>query len=118
MEILNRLSNGYNLAIVTGRPKREAEHAISTFKVRRHFRHIVTMDDVPSDKQKPNPFGLKGVLEAFKVDNAIYFGDTIDDMRMALSAQMGRCSAVRPWKRWWRWGGTILQSASTAIHAG
>ena len=37
-------------------------------------------------RQKPNPEGLLKILDKFPSSGAYYFGDTVDDMKTAVSA--------------------------------
>ncbi len=86
--VLNRLKGKYKLAILTGRPRKEAEYALKRFKVGKFFDAVVTMDDIPKDKQKPDIYGLKMVIEQLKVDSVTYFGDVVDDVVMAVKAKV------------------------------
>ncbi|MBT3465242.1 HAD-IA family hydrolase [archaeon] len=83
-EILEELSKIYKLGIVTGRPKRDANLAIFNFNLARYFNTYITMEDV--ENQKPSPDGIIKCMKRLGSKKAIYFGDTIDDMRAAKSA--------------------------------
>lgn len=41
------------------------------------------MEDIPKNKKKPDPYGLNFILKKFNTNDAVYFGDTVDDMKMA-----------------------------------
>jgi HAD superfamily hydrolase (TIGR01548 family) len=86
--VLTRLKSKYKLAILTGRPKKEAMYALKRFKVKDFFEIVITMDDLPDDKQKPDPFGVQLVMKKLKVKDAIYFGDVVDDIIMASRAKI------------------------------
>ena len=43
------------------------------------------MTDLPSDKQKPNCEGLRLIKKDLITDEIIYFGDTVDDAKCAVS---------------------------------
>ena len=72
------------LAIFTGRTRRELGHTLARFGVARYFRRIVTLDDVR--RSKPAPEGLLRILDGRDPVSAVYAGDNVDD---ALAAQ--RC---------------------------
>jgi HAD superfamily hydrolase (TIGR01548 family) len=86
--ILARLKSKYKLAILTGRPKKEANYALRRFNVKDFFEVVITMDDLPADKQKPNPYGVQLVMSKLNVKDAIYFGDVVDDIIMASRAKI------------------------------
>ncbi|MEK6947327.1 MAG: histidinol-phosphate transaminase [Nanoarchaeota archaeon] len=85
-KILEILSQRYNLAILTGRPRKEAIYVLKKNKVIDYFKVVIAMEDI--SKQKPNPEGLLKVLNKFPNSGAYYFGDTIDDMKTAVSANI------------------------------
>ncbi len=72
------------LAIFTGRTRRELQHTLARFGVAGYFRRIVTHDDV--ERSKPAPEGLLRILDGRGPASAVYAGDNVDD---ALAAQ--RC---------------------------
>lgn len=82
-ELLDELSKKYNLTVFTGRPKEEALYTLNKFGIAKYFQKIVTMNDVPSDRQKPHTDGLKLIKESLITDELIYFGDTVDDAKCA-----------------------------------
>lgn len=84
-DMLEKLSKKYNLAVFTGRPRQEAIFTLSKFNIKQYFSKIVTMDDLPFDKQKPNNDGLLLIKDSFVTDFLIYFGDTVDDAKCASS---------------------------------
>ena len=81
--LLNKLAEKYNLAIFTGRPGQEALFTLSKFEIKDYFGKIVTMDDLPKDRQKPDAMGLSIIKDSFFTDYLVYFGDSIDDMKCA-----------------------------------
>ncbi|MBW2980637.1 TIGR01548 family HAD-type hydrolase [Candidatus Woesearchaeota archaeon] len=92
--VLTRLKGKYKLAILTGRPKPEAEYALKRFKMEKFFDVVITMDDIPKNRQKPNPYGLRLVMRKLRVEDAIYFGDVVDDMVMAAKARVKSIGVV------------------------
>jgi histidinol dehydrogenase len=87
-KILQKLYKKYKLGIVTGRPKEEAFFTLKKAGVRDYFDAIVTMEDVPKGMEKPDSYGIKLALSRLGrcYNNAIYFGDSIDDMKAAKNA--------------------------------
>ncbi|HLC62672.1 MAG TPA: histidinol-phosphate transaminase [Candidatus Nanoarchaeia archaeon] len=83
-KILKILSQRYNLAILTGRPRKEAIYALKKNKVVKYFKIVIAMENI--SRQKPNPEGLLKILDKFPSSGAYYFGDTVDDMKTAVSA--------------------------------
>ena len=81
---LRRWARRTELAIFTGRSRRELQHTLERFRVERYFRRTVTMDDV--QRPKPDPEGLWRILNGGDPASALSLGDNIDD---ALAAR--RC---------------------------
>jgi len=93
-ETLQDLKKEFKLGIVTGRPKIEAEFALDKSQTKSFFDVIITMDD--SDLQKPDPELLKIALEKLNCKEGYYIGDTIDDIRMAINANVVPIGVVPP----------------------
>ncbi|MBN1349419.1 histidinol-phosphate transaminase [candidate division KSB1 bacterium] len=85
-KVLDTLSTKFKLGIVTGRPRVEAMHALERYGVKRYFDVVIAMEDVPEDKQKPDPMGVKMAIRQLGVRRAAYLGDTIDDIKAAAGA--------------------------------
>ncbi len=81
---LRRWAERAELAIFTGRTRRELQHTLARFGVEEYFRRIVTHDDV--ERSKPAPEGLLRILDGRDPASAVYAGDNVDD---ALAAR--RC---------------------------
>lgn len=73
------------LALFTGRTRRELRNTLEGTDANAIFRRSVTMDDVT--KGKPDPEGLRLLLDGTAPREALYLGDNIDD---ALSAKRAR----------------------------
>ena len=84
--MFKELSKNYNLAIFTGRLRKEAYYALEKNNVKNYFYPIITTDDIPEGKGKPDPYGLNMVKNLSLSDKFTYFGDTIDDMICAENA--------------------------------
>src|SRR2546425_3681152 len=79
---LRRWSQRAELAVFTGRTRRETQRTLEAFRVEPYFRRIVTTSEVA--RPKPDPEGLLRILDGREPDIAMYLGDNIDD---ALAAQ-------------------------------
>ena len=86
--ILETLYYQFEIGIVTGRPRDEAEFVLDRFDTTEFFQVLITLDDTPPGKRKPEPFGINKALKKLNTKNAIYFGDSIDDMKAASSAKI------------------------------
>ncbi len=69
-------------AIVTGRPKMEAEQGVNQLAIKPNY--MISADDV--NQQKPSPEGLLGVMAAGQFKRAWFCGDTVDDMQAGTEA--------------------------------
>ena len=83
---LRSLSGRAELAIFTGRIRRELDYTLERWKVRKYFRKIITVEDV--QHPKPNPEGLLKILGEREAASAVYLGDNVDDASAARSAGM------------------------------
>lgn len=80
---LQELAARMPLAIVTGRPRQDAERFLTSFGLEHLFSTVVTMEDGPA---KPDPFPVIEALERLGVERAWMVGDTPDDMQAARAA--------------------------------
>lgn len=87
IETLEALAERYRLALVTGRPEADAEWTLRRFGWDAHVPVVVGMDQ-QAGREKPDPHGLHLALDALGVNpnDAVYAGDTVDDMRAAVAA--------------------------------
>lgn len=74
---LKRWARRAELALFTGRTRKELDHTLDRFKVGKMFRRVVTMDDLK--RLKPHPDGLIRILSGRDPARAVYLGDNIDD---------------------------------------
>jgi HAD superfamily hydrolase (TIGR01548 family) len=74
----------FELNLFTGRNRREFEYTFATWPGTRHFKTVITMDDVA--KMKPHPEGLYNILGKRDPATALYLGDNIDDALAARDA--------------------------------
>ncbi|MBN2244279.1 MAG: HAD-IA family hydrolase [Candidatus Aminicenantes bacterium] len=87
-DILIEINSSIHMGIITGRPKKEALYSLNRFQMEQFFSALITMDDLPKEKSKPDPMGIKKVLLQLQIQaaQAFYFGDSIDDISAALNA--------------------------------
>jgi HAD superfamily hydrolase (TIGR01548 family) len=85
-EKLARIKNNYRTGIVTGRIRMEAEYALNNFGTRTYFDELITIDDLPPGRGKPDPLGITTIMNRLGIASAVYFGDSIDDMQAATRA--------------------------------
>lgn len=83
---LRRLAKRSELAIFTGRTRRELDYTLDRCKVRRFFASIVTVEDVA--KPKPDPEGLLKLATGRDRQDCVYIGDNVDDARSARAAHI------------------------------
>ena len=84
--LFEELSKNYNLSVFTGRLRKEAEFALKKNNVEKFFYPIITTDDIPEGKGKPDSYGLNLIKDLTISKEYFYFGDTIDDMTCAKNA--------------------------------
>jgi len=85
---LKKLYSKYKLGIVTGRPKYEALKILNKEKATKYFDVVITRDDLPKGKSKPDPYSINLALKKLGSHNAIYIGDSIDDLKAAKNAKI------------------------------
>ncbi len=81
--LLERLAHRLPLAVVTGRPRGDAERFLSVHGVASRFGAVVCMEDAPL---KPDPAPVRAALERLGVERAWMVGDSPDDVRAARAA--------------------------------
>jgi len=81
--LLERFAARVPLAIVTGRPRAEAEWFLERAGISHLFGAVVVMEDAPA---KPNPAPVRLALDRLGVRRAWMVGDTPDDMHAAAQA--------------------------------
>lgn len=95
-EFIAKLSKTHNLAIFTGRLKKEAMFTLEKHGIAKYFYPIITMDDLPIDRQKPHPLGLEIIKEKIVTNKIYYLGDTVDDMISAKRANIKAIGVLPP----------------------
>lgn len=82
-DLLERLSERMPLAVVTGRPREEAEWFLEREGFTGFFDEVICAEDAPL---KPDPAPVRLALERLGVAGAWMVGDTPDDLRAAAAA--------------------------------
>lgn len=82
-KLIEKWARGRELNLFTGRTKQEFAYTFDRWPAARYFRTIVTMDDA---KKKPDPEGLRIILDGRDPETALYVGDNIDDALAAKAA--------------------------------
>ena len=87
------LGERFQLAVVTGRPRADADRFLTERGIAGCFQTVVTMEDAPI---KPNPAPVRLALERLGVATAWMVGDTPDDLRAARGANVLPIGVVAP----------------------
>ena len=90
---VGRWAGRFELNLFTGRTRREFTYTFERWAGSRHFRAVVTMDDVT--RKKPHPDGLLKILGGRDPATALYVGDNVDDGLAARAAGV-RFMAILP----------------------
>jgi phosphoglycolate phosphatase-like HAD superfamily hydrolase len=81
------------LAVVTGRPGKDAKDFLERHRIADLFRVVVTRDDAPL---KPDPAPVELALDKLGVSSAWMLGDTPDDVEAARAAGVIPIGVVAP----------------------
>ena len=84
--LLKKWSKRAELALFTGRTRKELSYTLDRLKMEKYFKQIVTMDDIKN--LKPHPDGLFRILNGRDPSRALYLGDNIDDALASQRAQV------------------------------
>jgi len=90
---LQRWARRAELALFTGRTRRELRHTLEHFGATKLFKRVVTMDDV--ENLKPHPEGLLRLLNGTDPKAAVYLGDNLDDALAAKRASIPFLGVLR-----------------------
>ncbi|QYK48542.1 MAG: TIGR01548 family HAD-type hydrolase [Phycisphaeraceae bacterium] len=93
---LEALARRFTLAIVTGRPRRDAQRFLEHFGITDLFPVVVTMEDAPP---KPDPRPITIALERLGERAAWMIGDTPDDLIAARRAGVASIGVIAPGDR-------------------
>jgi HAD superfamily phosphatase len=93
---LKALHKQHRLGIVTGRPRPETLYVLKKFQTENIFDVIVTMEDYPAEKSKPDPYPIKLALKKLGKRDAVYVGDSVDDITAARRAGARPIGCIPP----------------------
>ncbi len=93
---LEKVSSKFKIGLVTGRPRKEAIYALENMGIKNFFQSIVTMDDLPPSKGKPDPLGINMAMEELGGKRGVYIGDNPDDMKAAKAAGLVPIGCLPP----------------------
>jgi len=82
---IQRWAKRYELNLFTGRTRQEFSFTFKRWAGTEYFRRVITMDDA---KKKPDPEGLRMILDGRDPAAALYVGDNIDDALAARGARV------------------------------
>jgi HAD superfamily phosphatase len=91
---VDRWARRFELDLFTGRTRREFAYTFERWPASRHFRTVVTMDDV--QRKKPHPDGLLKILGKRDPAAALYVGDNVDDALAANAARVPFLAILPP----------------------
>ncbi len=91
---IERWAKRHELNLFTGRTRQEFTYTFKKWPGTKHFRMVVTMDDV--EKMKPSPEGLYKILGPRNPETALYLGDNIDDALAAREAGVPFMAIIAP----------------------
>jgi len=96
--ILRNINASAFTGIITGRPRQEALYSLKRFRIEHYFSTLITMDDLPAGKSKPDPLGIKKALFQLQIqaEQAYYFGDSVDDITAAIKAGVVPIGVIPP----------------------
>lgn len=86
MKVLHEKFGG-RLAIVSGRSRLAAEYSLNSMMQYFDIDACVFLEDEKREYAKPNPYAAKKAMKAMDAKNAVYCGDSSEDMLMARRAQ-------------------------------
>ncbi|HYL62507.1 MAG TPA: HAD-IA family hydrolase [Candidatus Methylomirabilis sp.] len=91
---IERWARRFEIDLFTGRTRNEFAYTFDTWRAARHFRTVITMDDVK--RKKPHPDGLLKILKRRNRATAVYLGDNVDDALAARAAGVPFVAIVPP----------------------
>jgi phosphoglycolate phosphatase-like HAD superfamily hydrolase len=91
---IERWARRFELNLFTGRTRREFSYTFDRWPATRHFRSVITMDDVK--RKKPHPDGLLKILGRRDPRTALYVGDNVDDALAARDAHVPFMAILPP----------------------
>lgn len=92
-QILADLASRFPLGLVTGARRIYVDAIDSKLGIRRHFKSVLTVDDIGIEHRKPDPYGLLKASAELQVPpcQCLYVGDLLCDVQVARAAGMMSC---------------------------
>ena len=94
--LLSALAERFPCAIVTGRPREEAQYFLELHGIADLFQAIVCMEDTAKPKPDPAPVLLALQKLNCAAEGAVMLGDTVDDARAARAAGVTALGVMLP----------------------
>ncbi len=94
-DFFEKLAKANNLAVFTSRDNIEAYYSLEKYDIKKYFSYFVTAEDV-GKFQKPSGFGLNLIKKNCPVTDVYYFGDTIDDIKAGMEADVEVFGVIPP----------------------
>ncbi len=91
---IERWACRFELNLFTGRSRQEFSFTFERWPATRHFRTVITMDDV--QQKKPHPEGLNKIIGKRDPSTTLYLGDNIDDALAARDAGVPFIAILAP----------------------
>lgn len=91
---IEKWAGQFEVNLFTGRTRQEFSYTFDRWPASRHFRMVVTMNDVP--RKKPYPDGLLKILGERDPATALYVGDNVDDALAARDAAVPFMAILPP----------------------
>jgi histidinol-phosphate aminotransferase len=110
--IVHELASSLPLAIVTGRPRADAERFLMSQRLLDSFITLVCLEDAPS---KPDPAPVQLALKRLGVSRAWMIGDTPDDIRAARAAGVVPFGVLAPGDSRELAGESMLDAGATRV---
>ncbi len=90
---LEKLHDRLPLAVVTGRPRKDADFFLNQHEIARLFREVIAREDAPL---KPDPAPVALAMKKLSIQRAWMMGDTPDDILAARAAGVLPIGVVSP----------------------
>lgn len=90
---IERWARNFELNLFTGRTRQEFSYTFKQWAGTRYFRRVITMDDA---RKKPDPEGLRIILDGRDPRRALYLGDNVDDALAARDARVPFLAILAP----------------------
>ncbi|MEM6784586.1 MAG: HAD family hydrolase, partial [Bacteroidota bacterium] len=120
--ILAGLAARYPLALVTGRPERDAQWTLGRFGWDGFFPSVVGMDQ-QGGRGKPDPYGIELAMaqldalhgQTLDRSRSVYVGDNGDDMRAAAAAGLLSIGVVPPYLNYHAHRATLMAAGADVV---